>query len=109
MLLNEFNAINNTYNKIELSIKMKYALLFIFINLVNLVFNVKQGAKCPQERSEICPEIYQPVCGWFDPRRIQCFRYPCAGNYGNFCEACRDDIVMSVTKGRCPHWNFNLE
>ena len=49
MLLNEFNAINNTYNKIELSIKMKYALLFIFINLVNLVFNVKQGAKCPQE------------------------------------------------------------
>ena len=87
----------------SLTIKMKYALLFISICLINIVFNMKRGTKCPQQRSEICPMIYKPVCGWFDPSRIQCFRYPCAGNYSNFCEACRNENVIRVTKGRCPN------
>ena len=55
-----------------------------------------------QRKSDFCAEIYEPVCGWFDPEKIQCVRYPCARTFSNSCFACMDEMVMSWTEGECP-------
>ncbi|KRX06933.1 hypothetical protein PPERSA_07096 [Pseudocohnilembus persalinus] len=52
-------------------------------------------------RSQLCTKIYQPVCGYFNSD-IQCFKYPCAQNYGNSCTACADDKVDYYILGKCP-------
>ena len=49
-----------------------------------------------------CLQIYKPVCGWFDPEKIQCVKYPCASTYSNICEACLDENVAYFTDGECP-------
>ena len=57
----------------------------------------------PEDReAEACIKIYQPVCGWFDPAKIQCIRYPCAVIFGNPCSACMDENVLYYTEGECP-------
>ena len=58
---------------------------------------------CPSVRDgEFCTEEYNPVCGWYDPSKIQCIRYPCAQTYSNGCFACLDKKVKYFTKGECP-------
>ena len=57
----------------------------------------------PESRKgEACTAIYQHVCGWFDPQKIQCIRYPCASTYSNSCFACMDEKVLYWTEGECP-------
>ena len=57
---------------------------------------------CPLYRNEsFCTEIYDPVCGWSDPDKIQCIRFPCAQTYANGCYACQDGNVEYWTKGMC--------
>ena len=51
----------------------------------------------------VCTEIYQPVCGWFDPEKIVCVRYPCAQTFSNSCFACQDLNVEYWTTGECPN------
>ena len=55
-----------------------------------------------QKKADICIELYQPVCGWFDPKKIQCIRYPCAQTFSNSCFACADEKVLYWTEGECP-------
>ena len=55
-----------------------------------------------QRKGEICPELYKPVCGWFDPAKIQCIKYPCAQTFSNSCFACHDGKVLYWTEGECP-------
>ena len=59
---------------------------------------------CPPEsrNADACIEIYQPVCGWNDPEKIQCIKFPCANTYSNSCFACMDENVLYYTKGICP-------
>ena len=59
---------------------------------------------CPSESKnvEVCIQIYQPVCGWFNPDKIQCIKYPCAEIYSNSCHACSDNKVSYYTEGKCP-------
>lgn len=59
---------------------------------------------CTQEsrNAEACTTIYSPVCGWFDPEKIQCIRYPCAQIFSNSCLACIDKQVLYWTSGECP-------
>ena len=52
--------------------------------------------------AEACIQIYKPVCGWNDPGRIQCIRYPCAQTYSNSCQACMNENVLFWTEGECP-------
>jgi hypothetical protein len=52
---------------------------------------------------EGCPDVLRPVCGWNDPERIQCIKYPCAQDYFNSCEACVDENVLYWTEGTCPN------
>lgn len=57
----------------------------------------------PEMRAvDVCTEEYNPVCGWSDPAKIQCIKYPCADNYSNACEACKDEKVGYYTLGNCP-------
>ena len=49
-----------------------------------------------------CITLYKPVCGWFDPARIQCIKYPCAQTFSNGCYACIDQKVLYWTEGECP-------
>jgi hypothetical protein len=58
--------------------------------------------KPEQRQAEFCTEEYAPVCGWNDPAKIQCIRYPCARTYSNACFACANDQVISWTPGECP-------
>ena len=55
-----------------------------------------------QRKADACIALYQPVCGWFDPEEIQCFKYPCATTFSNSCEACRNKNVVYWTDGECP-------
>jgi len=65
--------------------------------------SMKQNYCTPQQRQgDMCIELYQPVCGWFDPAEIQCIRHPCAQTYSNSCFACHDEKVLYWTEGECP-------
>jgi len=52
--------------------------------------------------ADFCIEIYQPVCGWFNPEKIQCIKFHCANTYSNSCFACMDENVLYYTEGVCP-------
>ncbi|HLC60214.1 MAG TPA: hypothetical protein VJJ52_02185 [Candidatus Nanoarchaeia archaeon] len=52
-------------------------------------------------KGQMCIALYKPVCGWFDPARIQCIKYPCANTFSNSCVACQDDKVLYWTEGEC--------
>jgi hypothetical protein len=51
---------------------------------------------------ELCIEIYQPVCGWFNPEKVQCITFPCAVTLSNSCFACQDEQILHYTEGECP-------
>ena len=55
-----------------------------------------------QKQTNACTKEYVPVCGWNNPAKIQCIRYPCAQTYGNKCEACASENVISYSEGECP-------
>ena len=50
---------------------------------------------------QVCPAGGESVCGWYGVK-IQCFAYPCAQNFVNSCEACKNENVDSLTLGSCP-------
>lgn len=52
--------------------------------------------------ADFCIELYKPVCGWNDPEKIQCIKYPCATTYSNSCFACQNEDVLYWTEGECP-------
>lgn len=64
--------------------------------------NKKTFCTSEQRGKDVCIEIYQPVCGWSDPEKIQCITYPCASTYSNSCFACIDENVLYFTEGECP-------
>lgn len=55
-----------------------------------------------QKKADICIQLYNPVCGWLDPEKIQCIKYPCANTFSNSCFACIDENVLYWTEGECP-------
>ncbi len=52
-------------------------------------------------KADVCLEIYEPVCGWFNST-INCIKYPCAQTYSNECFACINPSVEYWTDGKCP-------
>ena len=60
--------------------------------------------KCRDDERSVfaCIAHYDPVCGWNDPDKIQCIRYPCTSTYSNGCEACKNEEVSHWTPGECP-------
>ena len=52
--------------------------------------------------AEMCIELYNPVCGWFNPEKIQCIKYPCGQTFSNSCFSCSDEKVLYWTQGECP-------
>ena len=59
---------------------------------------------CTEEsrQGDACITLYDPVCGWSDPEKVQCLKYPCASTYSNSCFACLDEDVEYWTAGECP-------
>ena len=53
-------------------------------------------------KNKECYQYARPVCGWFESSQVQCFKYPCASNFGNDCKACQDQKVEYWTEGSCP-------
>jgi hypothetical protein len=54
-----------------------------------------------QKESDVCLEIYQPVCATV---QIQCLTTPCEPipkTFGNSCEACQEASVTEYTEGAC--------
>ena len=57
----------------------------------------------PEDRKAgICPLRTEFACGWFDPKKIQCIKAPCAETFKNRCYACLDKRVVAWTPGKCP-------
>ena len=54
-----------------------------------------------QRQADACIEIYQPVCGYFNPAKIKCVQAPCASQYPNSCFACMDESVEYWVDGIC--------
>lgn len=64
--------------------------------------SLKQNYCTPEQRNaDACIQLYNPACGWFDPKRVQCIKAPCADTYSNSCFACMDDKVLYWTEGEC--------
>jgi len=66
---------------------------------------VKTFCNEDQRNVDFCIEIYQPVCGWNDPSKINCITSPCADTYGNSCKACSNENVLYYISGECPKVN----
>lgn len=92
------------------SLYLAGAALIIFVVLISFLViylftpEIQERNFCtPESRdADACIEIYQPVCGWYDPERIQCIRYPCATTFSNSCFACMNEDVLFWTEGECP-------
>ena len=61
----------------------------------------RNNCTAEQKSAEVCYELYQPVCGWFN-KNIECIKFPCADTYTNECFACKDPKVDYWTSGECP-------
>jgi len=85
------------------SILIIIAILIILASVRNNPNPTPSQNYCTNEsrQGEVCPEVYQPVCGWSN-ESIQCIKYPCVAMYGNSCEACHDAKVAYYTPGACP-------
>lgn len=59
---------------------------------------------CPENRPDVCTQIYQPVCGLVDTG-IRCITTPCPSvekkTFGNACTACSDKKVSGYVEGEC--------
>lgn len=59
---------------------------------------------CPEERAEVCAQIYQPVCATIDTG-IRCVTTPCPSEttqtFGNACTACSDPRTFGYSPGEC--------
>lgn len=53
--------------------------------------------------ADVCIEIYEPVCGWFNSSKVNCVDYPCAVDFSNSCFACQNSDIEYFTKGTCPY------
>jgi hypothetical protein len=51
--------------------------------------------------AQACTMQYEPVCGWYDPGKVECVKAPCANDYSNSCQACIDPQVLYYTNGSC--------
>lgn len=56
----------------------------------------------PKQRTEECLDLYNPVCGYFNPEEVQCTKEPCAITYSSSCSACSNELVVYYIPGNCP-------
>lgn len=86
---------------------MNKVLSLLILSLVLISCNIKTEenktfCKPDQRNADFCIAVYEPVCGWFNSSKVQCFKYPCAITSGNSCEACKNENVLYWTEGECP-------
>ncbi len=72
------------------------------VNKTNTTLPDEHSCTLQEKQAAVCTLQYQPVCGWFDPSKIQCIKYPCAIVFGNQCQACQHPDVIYTTQGECP-------
>lgn len=60
--------------------------------------------QCPENRPDVCTQIYQPVCAQVDTG-VRCVTTPCPSaeykTLGNACTACSDEKVAGYIEGEC--------
>lgn len=66
--------------------------------------DTQEWTACPEERAEVCTQIYQPVCASLDTG-IRCVTTPCPAEttqtFGNACTACADPRAFGYSPGEC--------
>jgi len=67
-----------------------------------IVGNEKDFCSNDSRNVDACITLYDPVCGWSDPDKIKCIKFPCASTYSNSCNACKNPDVLYFKKGECP-------
>jgi len=97
--------LDNLSKRLNIEVKAKSDVNLI-INEIELEEKIEDKIKtfCKDEQRNVgaCITLYDPVCGWNDPDKIQCITFPCASTYSNSCEACSQEGVLYWTKGECP-------
>lgn len=63
----------------------------------------KNYCKTSDRNTGMCITLYLPVCGWFDSSKVQCLKYPCAIEFDNGCNACKNTNISYWTAGSCPN------
>jgi len=86
-------------------------IIFIFVLFAFVFLSLYLDPKNKSEKDNFCNDesrkvescitIYKPVCGFFDPEKIQCIKEPCANTYPNSCFACADDSIIYWNEGKC--------
>jgi len=98
-------------NKYKISIVVILLLILAIFVISEIFFKSQNGTTkttkevyCNAESrtADVCTEIFSPVCGWFDSKKIQCIKYPCAQTFSNSCFVCIDKRVEYYTEGECP-------
>lgn len=82
-------------------------LLILFCIILSIKFSqeeekLKGGIKyCSEESriSEICAQIYEPVCGYYDEK--DCNNSSCKKTFSNSCLVCMDKDTLFYTFGEC--------
>ncbi len=87
----------NSINTCKVEFKMQKDLCSL-----NKIKDNKNYCTNESRNAGACIDLYEPVCGWFNPSKIQCFRYPCGQTYSNSCNACINPDVLFWTDGECP-------
>ena len=63
--------------------------------------NKRINCEKSQRNVDLCIEIYKPVCGWNDPKKVQCAEESCLETFSNFCFACLNEDILYYTEGEC--------
>lgn len=84
--------------------KLLLLLIFLWPNSI-LAGGLKDDfKKCPEQRPEMCAQMYAPVCAVRDTG-IRCIKAPCPSTekatYSNGCMACSDPKVLGFRPEAC--------
>lgn len=75
------------------------------LNIIDTSENANpEWIACPEQRPEMCTQIYLPVCGTIDTG-VRCVTAPCPSQttktFGNACTACTDTRTLGYSAGEC--------
>lgn len=105
---------NNLSTNINTDLKRLTLLAWVFLNACaanplqperqsELADSKTNWTQCPEQRPEMCPQHYDPVCGYeFNPKDAAPGPNSQPKTYSNSCSACANAKIAGYKPGACP-------